>query len=96
MVSTAAAQLFTLAIVFMFLFFPFKDKKMWRRMLSVALGSAFVVWDLVSLYNGQITAFRRWNHTFFETRDPVGFWLVIVLVLYLGLGCIYRGIRGKK
>ncbi len=80
----------------MFLFEPFKDNKMWRRVLSVALGFAFVVWGLISIYNGRITAFRSYNHTFYEAKDPVGFWLVIVFVLYLGVGCIYRGIKGKK
>jgi uncharacterized BrkB/YihY/UPF0761 family membrane protein len=80
----------------MFLFQPFKDNKMWRRVLSIALGSAFVIWDLVSIYNGQITAFRPWNHTHFKTSDPVGFWLVIVFILYLGLACIYRGFGGKR
>jgi hypothetical protein len=86
----------TLGIVHMFLFQPFKDNKMWRRVLSVALGSAFVVWGLVSIYKGHITAFKHYNHTFNVTRDPLGFWIVVVLVLYLGAGCIYRGIRGKR
>jgi hypothetical protein len=85
-----------LGIIRMFLFQPFKDNKMWRRVLSVAFGSAFVVWGLVSIYKGQITALRGYNHTFYGTKDPLGFWVVVILVLYLGAGCIYRGIRGKR
>ena len=80
----------------MFLFQPFKDNKMWRRVLSVAFGSAFVIWGLASIYNGHITAFKPYKHTFYVTRDSFGFWIVVVLVLYLGVGCIYRGIRGKR
>jgi hypothetical protein len=85
-----------LGIVRMFLFEPFKDNKIWRRVLSVACGFAFVVWGLVSIYKGQITAFRHYNYTFYEAKNTVCFWLVVMLVLYLGVGCIYRGIRGKR
>lgn len=69
---------------------------MWRRVLSIALGSVFVLWGLVSIYNGRITAFKHSNHTFNVRSDPLGFWFVVALVLYLGVGCIYRGITGKK
>ncbi len=80
----------------MFLFQPFKDNKMWRRVLSVAFGCAFLVWGLVSIYKGHITAFRFYHHTFSATNDPLGFWIVVVLILYLGVGCIYRGVIGKR
>ncbi len=80
----------------MFLFEPFKDNKMWRRVLSVAFGSGFVAWGLVSIFLGRITAIRHLDHTFYSTRESVVFWLVVLLVLYLGVGCIYRGIRGKR
>jgi hypothetical protein len=80
----------------MFLFEPFKDNKMWRRVLSVAFGSAFVAWGVTSIYEGHITAFRDFNITFYKTSDPVGFWLVVAFVIYLGIGCVYRGIRGKR
>ena len=95
-VAGGVPQLFSLGIIRMFLFEPFKDNKMWRRVLSVAFGSAFVVWGLVSIYKGHITAFRGYNITFHVTRNPIGFWAVVVLVLYLGIGCIYRGVRGKR
>ena len=80
----------------MFLFEPLKDNKMWRRVLSVVFGVGFVAWGLVSIYHGRITAFRNFNITFYRTHDPFAFWLVVGLVLYLGVGCIYRGIRGKS
>ncbi len=80
----------------MFLFEPLKDNKLWRRVLSVVFGVGFVAWGLVSIYLGHITAFRHINLTFYRTRDPFAFWLVVLLVLYLGVGCIYRGIRGKS
>ena len=78
----------------MFLFEPFKDNRMWRRVLSVAFGAAFVVWGLVSIFRGSITAFD-YSLTFHVARNPVGFCLVVALVLYLGVGCIYRGVSGK-
>ena len=80
----------------MFLFEPLKDNKLWRRVLSVAFGVGFVAWGLVSICLGHITAFRHFNLTFYRTRDPFAFWLLVLLVLYLGVGCIYRGIRGKS
>lgn len=69
---------------------------MWRRVLSIAAGSAFIVWGLVSIYKEHIMAFRNYNATFYMTKDPFGFWVVVVLIFYLGAACIYRGIRGKR
>jgi hypothetical protein len=94
--ESAVAQLFTLGIIPMFGFRSFKDNKMWRRVLSVVFGCAFVVWGLVSICQGQITAFKHPSHTFDTTSEPFSFWIVVVLVLYLGVGCIYRGIKGKR
>lgn len=75
---------------------PLKDNKPWRRLLSIALGSAFVVWGLVSIGTGHITAWRRNTHTYFVTRDPAGFWLVVGFVILLGVMYLYRGARGKR
>ncbi|HXF09220.1 MAG TPA: hypothetical protein VN625_00445 [Desulfuromonadaceae bacterium] len=80
----------------MLLFKPFKDNRPWRRVLSVICGCALVVWGLVSIYKGHITAISGYNHTFYMTDEPFGFWLVVAVILYLGVGCIYRGIRGKR
>jgi len=80
----------------MFLFEPLKDNKLWRRVLSVTFGTGFVIWGLISIYHGHITAFQNFNLTFYRTCDPFAFWLVVLLVLYLGVACIYRGIRGKS
>lgn len=80
----------------MFLFQPLKDNKLWRRMLSVVVGCAFVVWGVVSISIGHITAIRHLNYTFYMAREPVAFWLVVMVIVYLGVACIYRGIRGKR
>jgi hypothetical protein len=80
----------------MFLLKPLKDNKMWRRVLSIVFGFAFAAWGLYSIHQGQITAFRRPSHTFEEASEPAVFWIVIALILYLGVACIYRGIKGKK
>jgi hypothetical protein len=73
-----------------------KDDQPWRRYGSVALGLIFIVWGIVSIVTGHITAWRRYNHTYVATSDPVGFWLVVSAVIVLGIGCVYRGIKGKK
>lgn len=75
---------------------PFKDNQPWRRMGSVVLGLAFVVWGAVAVGAGHITAWRRNTHTYSVATDPIGFWLVVVFVLTLGMVCVYRGIRGKR
>jgi len=75
---------------------PLKDNQPWRRALSVVVGVAFLTWGLVSIAQGRITAFRGINHTFHVTREPYAFWLVVVIVIALGLSCLYRGFRGRQ
>jgi len=75
---------------------PLKDNQPWRRALSVVVGVAFIIWGLVSIAQGRITAFRGINHTFHVTREPYAFWLVVTIVMALGLSCIYRGFRGRQ
>ena len=75
---------------------PLKDNQPWRRALSVVVGVAFLTWGLVSIAQGRITAFRGINHTFHVTREPYAFWLVVIIVIALGLSCIYRGFRGRQ
>ena len=75
---------------------PLKDNQPWRRALSVVVGVAFIIWGLVSIAQGRITAFRGINHTFHVTREPYAFWLVVIIVMALGLSCIYRGFRGRQ
>lgn len=74
---------------------PLKDNQPWRRALSVVVGVAFIVWGLISIRQGRITAFRGINHTFHVTREPFAFWLVVVIVTGLGMACVYRGVRGR-
>lgn len=76
-------------------FTPLKDNKMWRRVLSIAVGVAFVVWAVVSIFVGHITVTHE-NLRYYIGKQPFGFWLVVAFILFLGLGCIYRGIQGKK
>jgi len=75
---------------------PLKDNQPWRRTLSVMLGLAFILWGLVSIAQGRITAFRGINHTFHVTREPYAFWLVVGIVIALGISCVYRGLRGRR
>ena len=75
---------------------PLKDNQPWRRALSVVVGVAFITWGLVSIAQGRITAFRGINHTFHVTREPYAFWLVVVIVIALGLSCLYRGFRDRQ
>jgi hypothetical protein len=76
-------------------FTPLKDNQMWRRALSIAMGIAFVVWAIVSIYIGHITVTHQ-NFTYHATSEPFVFWLVVACIFSLGIGCVYRGIRGKK
>jgi hypothetical protein len=73
-----------------------KDNKPWRRYGSVGLGLIFIVWVIVSIITGHITAWRNNTITYFVSKDPVGFWLVVSAVILLGIGCVYRGIRGRR
>lgn len=73
-----------------------KDNKPWRRYGSIALGFIFIGWGFVAIGTGHITAWRRNTQTYSATSDPIGFWLVVSFVIVLGVGCIFRGIRGKR
>jgi hypothetical protein len=75
---------------------PLKDNKPWRRFLSMAFGLAFIVWGLVSIGTGHITFLRRNTRTYFVTRDPVEFWVVVGIAIGLGVLLIYRGIIGRR
>jgi len=74
---------------------PLKDNQPWHRALSVALGVAFIIWGLVAITQGHITAFRHHSRTFYATRGPSAFWLVVAIVIALGIGCVYRGLRSR-
>jgi hypothetical protein len=76
-------------------FEPLKDNKLWRRSLSVVLGSAFVIWALVAVRKGHITITKQ-NYTFYVAREPVLFWFAVIAVFVLGIALVYRGIRGKS
>jgi len=75
---------------------PLKDNQPWRRALSVVLGVTFIIWGLVAIVQGHITAFRHHSHTFYATGEPSAFWLVVVIVIALGISCVYRGLRGRQ
>jgi len=75
---------------------PLKDNQTWRRCLSVVFGAAFVVWGLVSIGTGHITAWRRNTQTYFAAKEPLEFWLMVSVVILLGALCVFRGIKGRK
>jgi hypothetical protein len=76
-------------------FTPLKDNKLWRRLLAIAVGVAFVVWGVVSIFIGHITVTHH-NYIYEVNREPFGFWLVVACILFLGAGSIFRGIQGRK
>jgi hypothetical protein len=73
-----------------------EDNKPWRRYGSIGLGLIFIGWGLVSIVTGHITAWRSNTTTYFVSKDPDGFWLMVSAVILLGIGCVYRGIRGRR
>ena len=90
------AQFWPFGAISMSLFFePFRDNKPWRRALSIAFGVAFVIGALFGVKHGHITV-TKMNYTVHAAGNPPVFWLVTCAIIGLGIGCIVRGIRGKR